>query len=57
MRCMAETPSTWTSLQLAAITLHELFETLTNSGFNEEQALRFMAMLINTSEGSCDSTD
>ena len=54
---MPDNPSTWTNLQLAAITLHELFETLTNSGFNDEQALKFMAMLINTSEGSCDSTD
>jgi hypothetical protein len=57
MRFMAETPSTWTSLQLAAITLHELFATLQNSGFTEEQALKFMAMLINTSEGSCEPTD
>lgn len=57
MRCMAETPSSWTNLQLAAITLHELFNTLQNSGFTEDQSLKFIAMMINTSDGSCDSSD
>jgi hypothetical protein len=35
-----------TELKRAAIALNEMFETMVDSGFNEEQALRLVAYLI-----------
>lgn len=36
----------WTNLKQAAVALHEMFVTLTDSGFNESQGLKIIAHLI-----------
>lgn len=54
MRSMTDPADTWTTLKTAAITLHELFASLTEGGFTEDQAINLLARLITTIDGPCD---
>lgn len=52
---MDEEEEQWSSLRMATVALHEMFQTMMESGFEEHQALKFIALLF--SEGMFQTDD